>query len=136
MRQLTRRNRPGSLAEKIGRLNRYIRGWVAYFRYGRSRRLMERLDQWLRRKVRVIKLKQLKLRYTIFKFFQSGGVSTHQAWILALSGKGWWRMSRCPQAHQAMDLRWFKEQGLAGVLEGWEDYRRKPPGAEQACRVV
>ena len=136
MRWLTRRNRPGTLDEKIGRLNSYIRGWVAYFRYGRSRSLMLALDQWVRRKVRVIKLKQLKRRYTIFKFLKAYGVKAYQAWILALSGKGWWRMSLCPQAHQAMGIPWFKEQGLVGVLERWEAYRRKPPGAEQACRVV
>lgn len=133
---MTRRNHPGSLDERIGRLNSYIYGWVAYYRYGRSRSLMRALDQWVRRKVRVIKLKQLKRRFTIFKFLKAQGVQTYQAWILALSGKGWWRMSTCPQAHQAMGIRWFKEQGLAGVMERWEAYRGKPPGAEQACRVV
>ena len=123
MRALTRRNRPGTLDEKIGRLNRYIRGWVAYFRYGRSRSLMLDLDQWVRRKVRVIKLKQLKRRYTIFKFLKAHGVKAYQAWILALSGKGWWRMSLCPQAHQAMGIRWFKEQGLVSATERWAAYQ-------------
>jgi RNA-directed DNA polymerase len=84
---------------------------------------MLELDQWLRRKVRVVKLKQLKRRYTIFQFLKAHGVKAYQAWILALSGKGWWRMSRCPQAHQAMGTQWFKEQGLAGVTERWNAYQ-------------
>ena len=129
MRELTRRNRPGSLDERIERLNSYTFGWVAYYRYSRSRSLLLELDQWLRRKVRVIKLKQLKRRFTIFKFLKGRGVKAFQAWVLSLSSKGWWRMSICPQAHQAMGVQWFKEQGLASMTERWDAYRRKPPGA-------
>jgi len=40
------------------------------------------------------------------------GESEPSAWMLALSGKGWWRRADTPQAHRAMDLRWFREWGL------------------------
>ncbi|MCT4590084.1 MAG: hypothetical protein N4A71_19820, partial [Carboxylicivirga sp.] len=43
------------------------------------------------------------------RFLRSLGVSNWQSWILALSGKGWWRKSGCPQVHQAMNLKWFED---------------------------
>lgn len=30
----------------------------------------------------------------------------------ALSGKGWWRLADTPQAHRAMSLEWFQNEGL------------------------
>jgi len=137
---LTRRNHPGRLAEKIDRLNRQVMGWTGYFRYIRSGHALEQLDQWLRRKVRVIKLKQLKRNYTIYKFLRSRGVAEQSAWALALSGKGWWRKSGCPQTHQAMSRKWFEEQGLVSLKVRWRQLQdgivRNRLGAEQACRVV
>ena len=40
------------------------------------------------------------------------GESEPSAWMLALTGKGWWRRADTPQAHRAMNLEWFKEMGL------------------------
>ena len=44
----------------------------------------------------------------------AGSPERHEwrAWILALSGKGWWRPSETPQAHEAMPNKWFDELGL------------------------
>jgi len=115
-------------------------GWIGYFRYLRSGHHLVELDQWLRRKVRVVKLKQLKRNYTIYKFLRSRGVPERSAWLLSLSGKGWWRKSGCPQAHQSMNNKWFEEQGLVSLVVRWrqlhEDFVRNRLGAEQACRVV
>jgi len=43
---------------------------------------------------------------------QGLGVPEWRAWLLAGSGKGWWRMAGSPQAAEAMSLAWFREQGL------------------------
>ena len=37
--------------------------------------------------------------------------------MLALSGKGWWRLAGSPQAAQAMTIQWFKEQKLVLLTE-------------------
>jgi hypothetical protein len=102
-------------------------GWIAYFRYGRIASALENLDYWLRRKLRVIRLKQLKQPYTIAKFLQRQGVPEWSSWILALSGKGLWRLSRCPQVHQGMNLRWIKEKGFVSLKERWKELRLAEP---------
>ena len=107
VRDLTRRNRPGRFAEKIAALNRFLTGWI-------------------RRKLRVIKLKQLKRRYTVARFYRRQGVPEYQAWIGALSGKGYWTRSGIPQSHQAMHVQWFTEQGLVNLFERWRYLQSKP----------
>ena len=40
------------------------------------------------------------------------GLPEWRAWLLAGSGKGWYRMAGTPQANEAMSNKWFAEQGL------------------------
>ncbi len=82
-------------------------GWLNYYRHIRRAANLKKLDGWIRRKLRVIKLKQLKRNYTTAKFFICHGVAEYQAWLGALSGVGYWRKSALPQSHQAMNLPWF-----------------------------
>jgi len=45
-----------------------VLGWTNYYRYLRSDNKLKELDGWIRRKLRVVKLKQLKRRYTVANF--------------------------------------------------------------------
>ena len=65
IREITRRNRSLRLGETIEELNAYIRGWGNYYKLAAIQRKAEKLDEWVRRKLRVIKLKQSKRVYTI-----------------------------------------------------------------------
>ena len=121
IRQITRRNRGVSLEQMIGELNSYLTGWVTYFRYAACKGHLRRLDGWIRRKLRCVRLKQRKRAKSIADFLQSLGVPEWNAWILALSGKGWWRKSAAPQADQAMSIAWFKAQGLVSLAERYAE---------------
>ena len=138
MRDLLRRNRPGRLSAIIARVNRLTVGWTAYFRLARCVTALREIDGWVRRKLRCLKLKQLKRAKGIGRFLMSRGLDADAAWTLAGSGKGWWRMSCTPQANHAMDQRWFAAQGLRALTEEHQRYHdeRNRLGAEQACQVV
>lgn len=111
------------MESKIEWLNQLFVGWVSYFRLIRSPSELVKLDRWIRRKLRVIKLKQLKRRYTIWKFYRSRGVGEKSAWLGVLSGKGWWRLSCTPQSHRAMNLAWFEEMGLISLTGRWQELK-------------
>jgi len=115
IRQITRRNRGVSLERVIRELNKFLGGWVTYYRFARCRGHLQRLDEWLRRKLRCYRLKQRKRSKAIAEFLQQNGVPEWRAWILALSGKGWWRKAGSPQASEAMPIKWFEKRGLINL---------------------
>jgi len=117
IRQITRRNRGIELKRMISELNSFLTGWVTYFRHARCRSHLQRLDEWIRRKLRCMRLKQRKRSKPIADYLRELGVPAWRAWLLALSGKGWWRMAGTPQACEAMNLTWFKTQGLVCLTE-------------------
>jgi len=114
---ITRRNRGVSLGKMIQELNAYLSGWVTYFRYAACKTHLQRLDEWIRRKLRCVRLKQCKRPRAIHDLLHGLGVPRWSARKLAGSGCGWWRMSGCPQAHQAMSKAWFETLGLVSLFE-------------------
>ncbi len=117
VREIPRRNRGISLARMVGELNGFLAGWVTYFRHARCASQLRRLDGWIRRKLRCVRLKQCKRTKAQADFLRSLGVPERRAWILALSGKGWWRKSLSYQATEAMTLAWFEGQGLVPMTD-------------------
>jgi RNA-directed DNA polymerase len=115
IRQIIRRNRGTSFTQRIRQLNVSLNGWVAYYRYAECKNHLRWLDGWVRRKLRCVRLKQRKRPKPIADFLQSRGVPAGRAWLLARSGKGWWRLAGSPSATEAMPTRWFEELGLVSL---------------------
>ncbi|MBP8945556.1 MAG: group II intron reverse transcriptase/maturase [Paludibacteraceae bacterium] len=120
VRNITKRNRGVKFEQVIVELIPVMRGWLNYFRHARCKSLLKTLDSWIRRKLRCYRLKQCKRTITLQQFLKSRGVETWQSWILALSGKGHWRKSGCPQMHQALSNKWFDEIGLYNLTLNYE----------------
>jgi group II intron reverse transcriptase/maturase len=137
VRTITKRNRGRSFAQIIAELTPILRGWLNYFQYAQCHQLLQDLDGWIRRKLRCYRLKQCKRVITLQRFLENMGVKKWQSWILALSGKGFWRKSNCPQSNQAMGNEWFETQGLYNLTLNYKRLNnlRKPPCA-RACTVV
>src|SRR5690348_12279269 len=112
LRELTSRSAGQSLPEVIRQVNQKFTGWIQYFRMARMKGLMQDIGQWLRRRLRCLRLKQCKRARAIAQFLMSLGESKDSAYKLGGSGKGWWRLADTPQAHRAMSLSWFKATGL------------------------
>ena len=120
VRNITKRNRGVKFEQVIAELIPVMRGWLNYFHKARCKSLLKNLDSWIRRKLRCYRLKQCKRTITLQQFLKSRGVDTWQTWILALSGKGHWRKSGCPQVQQALSNKWFDEVGLYNLTLNYE----------------
>jgi RNA-directed DNA polymerase len=113
LREITRRNRGDcSLGRMIEQANVFITGWVTYYRHAQCKSTLRDLDGWLRRKLRCVQLKRCKRVRTIIDFMIGNGVTRSDAFKLAASGKGWWRLTDSQQAKQAMSIAWFDALGL------------------------
>ena len=117
VRNLTRRNRGISLEQLVREVNRVLQGWLNYFRYARMHGRLVRLMGWIRRRMRCFRLKQCKRAIGIVRFLKSLGVVEWRAWLLGLSGKGWYRKSGSPQAHEGMNNAWFDKIGLIDMAK-------------------
>ena len=115
IRELTSRNRGRKLEHVIKELNQYLNGWISYFRLSANINVFNGLDSWIRRRLRCYRLKQRKRTYSVYKFLVELGVSVQNAWKLAKSSKGWWRLSLNPNIHTAMSNVWFDRSGLVSL---------------------
>jgi len=138
VRQITKRNRGRKLDAIIAELTQYLRGWQHYFKLAIRKSSMQCLDKWIRRRLRCYRLKQRKRRSGIATWLQQQGVTERNAWKLAMSDKGWWRLALTPQVNHAMPTKWFEELGLYSLRNGYESLKvySEPPYATHACTVV
>jgi RNA-directed DNA polymerase len=138
IREITRRNRSEPFRVRIKKLNEFLSGWVVYFRLAECRKQLEDIDGWIRRKLRCVRLKQCKRTGTVAKFLMDCGVPEWRSWLMALSGKGWWRKAGSPQSNEAMTKKWFNEQGLISLTQRYLELKSNGNrrGTEQVCPVV
>lgn len=139
IRDITRRNRGNAkVSQMIEELNSFLSGWILYFRFAEAKSHLERLGEWMRRKLRCVILKRLKRTKTIADFLRRSGVPTPNAWITALSGKGWWRKAGSPSVHHAMNKQWFARHKLIDPVQRYDTFKdeRNRRGTEQVCPVV
>lgn len=119
IRSLTGRSWRISMPERIELLNRYIRGWCAYFAMAETPSVFQDLDSWLRRRLRQVKWKEWKRPATRRRNLLALGVTPRKAREWAGSSKGCWRMSGSPVLALALPNAHWQQLGLLGFSHGW-----------------
>jgi RNA-directed DNA polymerase len=94
IRELTSRTRPMPMDERIKSLNRYLMGWIGYFRLASAKTHCQNFDLWIRRRLRMCLWKQWKRVRTRFHELRALGVPDWAAFMMANSRRGAWEMSR------------------------------------------
>lgn len=116
VREITKRNRGVKFEQVIGELNQAIIGWTNYFRLANKwLSTLRDLDGWIRRKLRCYKLKQCGRKYTIFKLLRRFGIAENTSWNVVMYSRGWWNMTTKVAVNQAMNVKWFAQQGLQSL---------------------
>ena len=91
LKRITRRNRGVSLTRMFKEINQKMRGWLQYYSIGQMRSFIQRLDQWLRSRIRQYIWKQWKKFKTKVTNLQKLGLSKTDAYTFASTRKGYWR---------------------------------------------
>jgi RNA-directed DNA polymerase len=110
--EMTRRTRGMSLAQIIGELSRYLRGWRGYFGFCETPSVLRELDQWMRRRLRALVWKQWKRGRTRFAELRRRGVGRDLAATTAGSPHGPWRLSNSPALALAFPNAFLAALGL------------------------
>jgi RNA-directed DNA polymerase len=79
IRELTRRSGGRSIAQVIEPLRRYLLGWKAYFGLAQTPRVWQKLDEWIRHRLRAIQLKHWKRGTTMYRELLALGASAKVA---------------------------------------------------------
>ncbi len=116
VREITCRSRGVKFEIIIRELNMIITGWTNYFKLANKWLTTFRdLDGWIRRKLRCYRLKQCGRRYTIFKLLRNFNIPERKSWNVVMYSQGWWQMSGKVAVGQAMNPKWFSQQGLQSL---------------------
>jgi len=117
VRAILRRGRGRRLADVIVELRPVLIGWVSYYRKSQVRITFERLDQWLRRKLRAILWRQWKRPWTRARNLIRRGLARRRAWISATNGRGPWWNAGASHMNQAIPTGYLSRLGLVSLLQ-------------------
>lgn len=81
---------------RIEKLKQYIRGWINYFKIADMKSILKQIDEWMRRRIRMIYWKQWKKIKTRHDNLVKFGINNSKAWEFANTRKGYWRTSASP----------------------------------------
>lgn len=114
IRELTDRTRSTSMEERIARLNRYILGWLGYYKLAAAKTHLEQFDKWIRRRLRMCLWKQWKRVRTRIRELRALGAPEWACLVMANSRRGPWEMSR--NTNNALPTSYWEAKGLRSML--------------------
>ena len=109
--KLTHRNNPKSMQRIIEELNRYLRGWVNYFRVQEFKTLFRTLDDWVRGRLRSMQLAKWKKPKKFQRAMINAGVPVWRArrvWVAMRS----WQSANRREVLRVLNADWFRSLGL------------------------
>jgi RNA-directed DNA polymerase len=116
LRELFRQGRGRNLRRFLAELRPILLGWVSYYRKSEVRNTFEDLDQWIRRKLRVILWRQWKRRWPRFKELVRRGLDRERAWTSVSNSRGPWWNAGASHMHQAVPTRVLSQYGLLSLV--------------------
>lgn len=120
----TRRSDGKGEVERIQKLNNMLRGWVNYYRIADMKQILQDVDGWMRRRIRMWYWKQWKKVKTRLKNLMKLGVPRAKAWEYANTRKGYWRISSSPILHTTLSDKVLKAKGYLTFLGQYNQTRK------------
>ncbi|MCA1707417.1 MAG: group II intron reverse transcriptase/maturase [Actinobacteria bacterium] len=119
VRRLTARTWGISMQERISILNRFIRGWCAYFALADTYSVFDGFDEWLRRRLRQVRWKEWKRPVTRAHNLRRLGIARQKAYEWGFSRKGPWRIAASPPLGRALPNAYWRDLGLVGFGDSY-----------------
>ena len=115
IRTITSRSNAMSMETRLLKLKQVIRGWVNYFKIANMNKIVQKLDEWIRRRIRMCYWKQWKKIKTKHDNLVKLGINNQKAWEYANTRKSYWRISDTPFLHQALNNKTLEKLGYTSV---------------------
>jgi RNA-directed DNA polymerase len=117
LKAVTSRSNAMSMEQRALKLKQIIVGWVNYFRLADMNKILMRVDEWLRRRLRMCYWKQWKKIKTKHDNLFKLGIDNSKAWEYANTRKSYWRISNSPVLSMSLTNKYLKSQGFITLTE-------------------
>jgi hypothetical protein len=117
---LTSRRWGGSNENRAKKLKEYIVGWTNYYKLADMKMLLKDIDQWMRRRIRMVFWKQWKKVKTRYKNLKQLGLSHDNAIRFANTRKGYWRVSNSKILSTTLTNNYIKSEKFIFFLEYYQ----------------
>ncbi len=123
LRAITGRSNGMSIEGRKNKLNQIIRGWVQYFKLADMKTIANSIDEWLRRRIRMITWKRWKKVKTKFENLRKLGVAKRKAWEWANTRKSYWHTANSWILTTTLTNARFEKQGYLSFLKYYLEVR-------------
>lgn len=106
-------------------LRQYIIGWVNYFRLADMQGLLLRIDEWFRRRIRMVIWKQWKRIRTRLTNLVKLGVKKSKAWEWANTRKGYWHIANSFILNTTITIEKLRQSGYVFLTDYFQKVRIK-----------
>jgi group II intron reverse transcriptase/maturase len=117
IRKLTSRSNGWGYARRKEALRQYITGWVNYFKLADMKKLLVSVDEWYRRRLRLVIWKQWKRVRTRGRYLMKLGIVKHQAWEFANTRKGYWHTAKSPILNRSVTSDRLRQAGYVFFVD-------------------
>jgi hypothetical protein len=112
VRAITSRTGGRSLTTVAKELRSYLTGWKLYFQLAETPGIFRDHDEWIRRRLRAVQLKQWKQGPTIYRELWARGTPRPTARAVAAHARRWWAMAAHGGTHTALPTSYFDRLGV------------------------
>jgi len=113
VRNMTKRNAGRKLENIIKDLNPVLRGWMNYYRIANIKGLASELMSWIRRRLRMVKMKQWKTYKKMHKEMRKQGIKGTGEKMAVTK----WKNSNVHIIHMLLPNKYFQDLGLIDICK-------------------
>jgi RNA-directed DNA polymerase len=120
IREITSRKRGIEIEQLLNQLKLYPTGWINYYGIAEMKSKINRLSEWIRRRIRMYLWKQWKKTSAKFRNLQKLGATRHQAWQWANTRKGYWRIAGSWILSTTLTNKYLAQLGYKDIAKRYE----------------
>lgn len=125
LKELSGRSNGMGYDKRKSELHRFMRGWIEYFQLADMQSYLKRIDEWLRRRIRMSIWKCWKKIKTKFVNLQKCGISRFYAWQHANTRLGYWSIAGSRILTSALNNDTLKQAGYPTLMGYYSKLHRK-----------
>ena len=117
IREITSRSKPVAMYRRYELLRQLNVGWYNYFHLNEARNVIEELDEWVRRRIRLCYWKQWRRVKTRIKMLEKIGAPSRNVYQWGNTRKGYWRIANSPILNTTLNKTFLQKEGYLSLKE-------------------